>query len=192
MKKDSLDELEEKITLLDKETKVYLKKITELVYKQQHKSNDLLISYFTYSLNINHTIGEESLCIGSYNIINLGSSTISSPYICIKLPAGSPFNLSGKILNKNSSNNINVPDAWKRINEQSDKEEFWLQPMNKKGIEPSGVLSFKNFQIRWTPEQSYKGTIMGFTYSENNREGKAAINSIDVNGTFRERREEGE
>ena len=50
-----------------------------------------IISYFTSSFNISYNPDEESLCLGSYHIRNIGNQPITNPYLCIKLPEDSPF-----------------------------------------------------------------------------------------------------
>ncbi len=78
---------------------------------------------------------------------------------------------------------LKVADGWERTNEKTNKEEFWLKPLGKASIEPNETISFSNFQITWSPKESYAGSIMGFTYSDQLKDGIAVINPINLNGT---------
>ena len=142
-----------------------------------------IISYFTYSLNISHDPEQESLCLGSYHVHNMGSQAITNPYVCIKVSKESPFSFSGRYVYDNFKQSLKVADGWVRTNEKTDKEEFWLKPLGKTSIEPNETLSFSNFQITWSPEESYAGSIMAFTYSDQLKDGIAVINPINLNGT---------
>ena len=74
--------------------------------------------------------------------------------------------------------------GWERINDKTNKEEYWLRPLTKSTIEPNETLSFSNFQIKWSPTESYAGSIMAFTYSDQLKDGVAVINPINLNGTI--------
>lgn len=142
-----------------------------------------LLSYFTYSLNISHDIHQENLCLGSYHIRNIGNQTITNPYICIKMPKDAPFTFTGKYIYQHMKQKGKNPGSWERMNEQEDPEQFWLKSIEQQSIKPNETLSFSDFQLKWTPTESYAGSIMGFTYSEENREGIAAINAINLSET---------
>ena len=71
---------------------------------------------------------------------------------------------------------------------KTNKEEFWLKPLGKPSIEPNETISFSDFQITWTPTESYAGSIMGFTYSDQMKDGIAVINPINLNGSVLNRR----
>jgi hypothetical protein len=175
-------ELKQKIIQINNETTSYLSEIKHLVSTIREKQKMNVISYFTYSLNISHSLEQESILIGTYHIHNLGNKLLSNPYICIKLSQDSPFSFSGKYLNKKTNLSM-TPDAWERLNDQTDKHEYWLKPINKKIIEPSEILSFPNFQVKWLPKEAYSGSIMGFIYCDEFKEGIPAINQIYVNGS---------
>lgn len=175
-------EFHEKIKQLEQETTSYLNEIRKLISEPQ-KSEDLkLISYFTYTTNISHEKEQDSLIIGTYHIFNIGTKTISNPYICLKLSPNSPFHFSGKYLNKKTNLSMKTTDAWERLNEQTVKDEYWLKPIGKETVDPSQIISFSNFQVKWLPKESYSGSIMGFTYCDEFKEGIPAINQINVSG----------
>ncbi|MFC0561972.1 hypothetical protein [Halalkalibacter alkalisediminis] len=183
MNKNHYAELKQKITQLNNETTSYLSEIKDLVSNMKEKQKLNVISYFSYSFNISHDKDKESLIIGTYHIHNLGNKLLTNPYICIKLSPDSPFSFTGKYLNKKTNLTMKKPDAWERLNEQSDKQEFWLRPFKEQSVVPSQILSFPNFQVKWLPNESYSGSIMGFTYCDEFQEGIPAVNQIYVNGT---------
>lgn len=181
MKNKNHAELKEKITQLNNETNFYLSKIKEYVanIKQNQKMN--VVSYFTFSFSISHDNEQDSLIIGTYHIHNLGNKLLTNPYICIILSPDSLFSFSGKYINKKNNVSMKAPGAWERLNEQTDKKEYWLRPLENQIIEPSQAIAFPNFQVKWLPKESYSGSIMGFTYSDELNEGIPAINQIYLN-----------
>jgi len=176
-------DVEVKISKLQHQTKSYLHEIKKLVAELNDPAKMNIISYFTYSLNISHEPEQESLCLGSFHVRNMGSQAITNPYVCIKVSKDSPFSFSGKYVYDNFKKSLKVADGWERTNEKTDKDEFWLKPLGQTSIEPNETLSFSNFQITWSPEESYAGSIMAFTYSDQLKDGIAVINPINLNGT---------
>ena len=177
-------DVEVKISKLQHQTKSYLNEIKKLVAELNDPAKMNIISYFTYSLNISHEPEQESLCLGSFHVRNMGNQAITNPYVCIKVSKESPFSFSGRYVYDNFKQSLKVADGWVRTNEKTDKEEFWLKPLGKASIEPNETLSFSNFQITWSPEESYAGSITAFTYSDQLKDGIAVINPINLNGTF--------
>ncbi|WP_067724769.1 hypothetical protein [Oceanobacillus damuensis] len=178
------DNVWEKIVELQEMNTSYLKKIKSLVTEKKALSDFQVICYFTYSLNIFHEQGNENYCLGSFHIQNLGGRPLTNPYICIKISPGSPFDFSGKYLYKDSKQKMRMTDAWERINDPMDKQEYWLKPVEKNVLNPSETLSFSNFQMRWLPESSYAGSIMGFTYGDEEKDGISSLNQINISGTI--------
>lgn len=178
------NDVEAKIEELHLQTTAYLSEIRKWVDELHHPDRLNIISYFTYSLDISHDSAQESLCLGSYHISNRGNRPITDPYVCIKLPEQSPFSFSGKYVYENFQQRLKSPGGWQRINEKEDKEEFWLKPLGKRLIEPNETLSFSDFQIKWNPTSSYAGSIMGFTYSDELKNGIAVLNPINLNGSI--------
>ncbi|SES30804.1 hypothetical protein [Psychrobacillus sp. OK032] len=186
------NDIEVMIAKLQHQTKSYLEEIKKLV-AELNKSDKLnIISYFTYSLDISHDPTQESLCLGSYHIMNIGNKSITNPYLCIKISKESPFSLSGKYVYEDFKQSLKGPGGWQRINEKTNKEEFWLKPLGKSSIEPNETMSFSNFQITWSSEKSYAGSITGFTYSDQIEEGIAVVNPISLNGTILKQGDENE
>ena len=177
------NEVETQIAELQHQTKSYLHEIKKLVDGLNDPARVTIISYFTHSLNISHNPDEESLCLGSYHVHNTGNQAITNPTICIKVSKESPFSFSGRYVYDNFKQSLKVADGWQRMNEKTDKEEFWLKPLGKASIEPNETLSFLNFQITWSPEESYAGSITAFSYSDQMKDGIAVINPINLNGT---------
>lgn len=153
-------------------------KITEL----KEKKGKHLFSYFTYSIHFSHDPAHESMLLGSYHIHNNGNQPFNGPYICLKLSDPSLFHFSGKYLYKNSLNKMRMAGAWERLNEVTDKEEFWFRPGEIEVLEPEETVTFSNFQLKWSPQQNYAGSLMGFTYGEGEAEGVPALNQINISG----------
>lgn len=185
-------DVEVKISELQYQTKSYLNEIKKLVAELNDPAKLNIISYFTYSLNISHEPEPESLCLGSFHVRNMGSQAITNPYVCIKVSKESPFSFSGKYVYDNFKQSLKVADGWERTNEKTDKEEFWLKPLGKASIEPNETISFSNFQITWSPKESYAGSITAITYSDQLKDGIAAINPINLNGTVQNQEDENE
>jgi hypothetical protein len=185
MYKNHYDDLKQKIEQLNNETSLYLNEMKDLVFKMKHKQKMNVVSYFTYSFNISYDNEQESLIIGTYHIHNLGNKLLTNPYICIKLSPDSPFRFYGKFLNKKTNLSMKTADAWERLNEQTSQDEYWLRPLGKQTLDPGQIITFPNFQIKWLPKESYSGSIMGFTYCNEFKEGIPAVNQIYVNGIYK-------
>ena len=176
--------VEAMIEKLNHQTNSYLYEL-KTVINELNKSNGMnIISYFTYSLNISHNTEQESICLGSYHIHNLGSKAITNPYLCISIPKESPFTFSGQYVYGHLRQSMKSTGEWERINDKKSKEEFWLKPLTKEEIEPNETLSFSNFQIKWAHTESYAGSITAITYSDQLKDGIAVINPININGTI--------
>jgi len=178
------DRIEDKIQALKEQTNAYVHDIKRLVEELAIPNRINLISYFTTALNISYDPEQESLCLGSYHIRNIGSTPVTNPYLCIQLPKDSPFYFSGRYVHENFTPNLKTQGQsnWERFNDKSSKEEYWLRPVGKSTIEPSETISFTNFQIIWSHNLSYSGTIMGFTYCDQLTEGVVVLNPINLNG----------
>jgi len=176
--------VEDKIQALKEQTNTYVQEIKKLVEELAIPNKVNLISYFTSSFNISYDSEQESLCLGSYHIRNIGTTPVTNPFLCIKLPNDSPFYFSGRYVHENFTPNLKTQGQsnWERFNDKSSKEEYWLRPVGKSTIEPNETISFTNFQIIWSHNLSYSGTIMGFTYCDQLTEGVVVINPINLNG----------
>lgn len=141
-----------------------------------------IISYFTYYSNIYHKIGAENFCLGSFHIYNIGEKPLTNPYICIKLSPSSCFEFSGKYLHKDTNQKVKLSNSWEKINDPADKQEYWLKPNNLQVLHPLETLSFSDFQIKWSPVSSYAGSILGFAYGDELKEGISALNQINLSG----------
>lgn len=181
-KNNDMVEFLKKLSQHEQQTNSYLNEIKILISTIKKEDGLKIINFFTYTTNISHDKDKENMIIGSYHIQNLGNKPITNPYICLKLSANSPFQFSGKYINKKSYLSQKINDAWERFNEQSDKEEYWLKPVGKEVIAPFQVISFPNFQVRWLSKESYSGTISGFTYCDQNQEGTPSLNQISISG----------
>ncbi|KPN95890.1 hypothetical protein [Lysinibacillus sp. ZYM-1] len=176
--------VEDKIQALKEQTNTYVQEIKKLVEELVIPNKVNLISYFTSSFNISYDSEQESLCLGSYHIRNIGTTPVTNPYLCIQLPKDSPFYFSGRYVHENFTPNLKTQGQsnWERFNDKSSKEEYWLRPVGKSTIEPNETISFTNFQIIWSHNLSYSGTIMGFTYCDQLTEGVVVLNPINLNG----------
>lgn len=176
------DNVEVKIEELKSQTAAYLSEIRKLVEGLHIPQSVNVISYFTSSLNIAHDTEQDSLCLGTYHIRNIGNQPLTNPYLCIKLPEDSPFFFSGQYVYEHFKQNLRGSASWERINDKTSKEEFWLRPLDKTSIEPNETITFPNFQLKWAHSASYAGSITGITYCDQLQEGIAAINPINLSG----------
>ncbi|MBM7603160.1 hypothetical protein JOC75_001130 [Metabacillus crassostreae] len=186
MKDKNLIRFYKKIEQFEFETTSYIQEIKKLVSEAQHNNNVKIISYFTYSTNISHCKDKENLLIGTFHLQNIGNTVCTKPYICIKLKSDVPFHFSGKYISKKSNTALQPKETWERINNQTDPTEFWLMPVGKEIIAPSEKISFPNFQVKWTPEKTYSGGVMGYSYAEEFKDGIPAINQIHINGQMKD------
>ena len=172
--------LDLKINTLQNQTQSYLQEIKDLIEKLPTRKNANVISYFTSSLNISHRLDQESLCLGSYHIHNIGSEPLLNLSICIKLPEPSPFKFSGRYVHEQLQQRLKGPNEWLRFSKTTNKNEYWLKPVSKLSLEPNEIISFSNFQIRWSPNESYAGSITGLTYCDQFQDGIAVVNPINL------------
>lgn len=178
------EELKNKVAAWHDMNTSYLKQIQSLVTNIEGAKKLQVISYFTYSLNITHDKEKENFSLGSFHIQNLGDLPLTNPYICIKVSPEAPFEFSGKYVYRNANQRMGMADAWERINDAMDKEEYWLKPANKQTLEPQETLSFSNFQVKWIPNSSYSGSIMGFIYGDELKDGLSSLNQLNISGGF--------
>lgn len=176
------NDVEQKIIELKGQTESYVNEIKKRLEGLIIPDSVNMIGYFTSSLNISYDPEQESLCLGSFHVRNIGNQPLTNPYLCIKLPEDSPFSFSGRYVYEHFKQSLKGPTSWERINDRSSNEEFWLKPLGKTSIEPDETISFTNFQIKWSHNLSYSGTIMGFTYCDQLKEGVAVLNPINLNG----------
>lgn len=177
-------EVKGKINELNEQTENYVNVIRLLIKEHERIEKETsLISYFTYSFNLAHNYEDESIMIGSYHIHNIGNKLLTNPYICIKISSESPFHFSGKYMYSSSQKLLQPTHTWKRLDMETSKDEFWLQPIQTTKIKPGEMLTFSNFQIKWRAEESYAASIMGFTYTDEYKDGTSCINPIYINGS---------
>lgn len=176
--------VEEMIEELNHQTKSYLYELKTVINELNKPDSMKVISYFTYSLNISHNTEQDSICLGSYHIYNLGTEAITNPYFCIRVPKESPFSFSGQYVYEHLRQSMKNTGEWERINDENNQEEFRLKPLAQKEIKPNETLSFPNFQIKWSHAESYAGSITAITYCDQLKEGIAVINPININGTI--------
>ena len=169
-----------KLNALQNQTQTYFHEIKELIEKLPNSNNTKVISYFTSTFNISHQLDQESLCLGSYHIYNIGNEPLLNPSICITLPESSPFSFSGRYVHEQLQQRLKGPNEWLRFSKTPNKNEYWLKPISKTSIEPNEIISFTNFQIRWSPNKSYAGSITGFTYCDQFQDGIAVVNPINL------------
>lgn len=145
-------------------------------------NNGSIYSYFTYAITISHTVEQDSYLLGSMHVQNISNHVITNPLICLKISATSPFDFSGKYIYPNTTQKMQVTGAWERINEATNKEEYWLRPTHKQVIEPGETITFSNFQLKWKVDQQYNYHLYGYVYSDEYKDGVPTKNQINVNG----------
>ncbi|MFC7785298.1 hypothetical protein ACFQWC_12440 [Rossellomorea sp. GCM10028870] len=180
MGKKNIEELTHLINQLNNENELYISKIKDLIQHNKMDASHSLISYFTYTFNISYHLEKEHMIIGTYHITNQGTEPITNPHICIKFSQEHPFQFSGKILSRTAKMPMKVPDAWDRMNNPEDKEEYWLKPSEDIIIQPGEKLSFSNFQLKWKSHLTFTATVNGYAYSDEINEGVASLNQISM------------
>ncbi|WP_430788219.1 hypothetical protein VBD025_00370 [Virgibacillus flavescens] len=190
MSKNDFHAYSQKVNFLNQEATNRLAEIKDVLSEYKSNQNPNVISYFTYSFNFSNQTDLDNLGIGTLHILNIGDQVLTNPYICIKLASKDLFNFSGKYIDSKSKRLMNSPGAWERINNNETKEEYWLKPVGIKTIEPSQQITFSNFQIKWSPQKNYSGSVTGFFYCDEFKDGVATVNPINVRGTVLDRGEE--
>lgn len=178
----SIEEVRQLITEWKEMNHSYMKEIKWLASEAKKNVDLRVISYFTYSLNVQHEMGFDNFALGSYHIQNVGEKPLTNLYICLKVSPNNVFDFSGKYVYKDSKQKMKLANAWKRINDPTDKQEFWLKPIQSQALNPTETLSFANFQVKWNPQSSYTGSMMGFTYGDEIEGGMEALNHINISG----------
>ncbi|MCR6107301.1 hypothetical protein HXA34_13430 [Salipaludibacillus agaradhaerens] len=173
--------MNDQINDLLKRNQSYFKEVKELIAKKTFHINSHVLCYFTYSLSLSHATDEDNLLLGSFTILNLGQKPLQHPVICITLSDSSLFKLSGKFTHKASNSKV-TPSVWERISKTSNQDEYWFKYKAAPYISANDRLSFSNFQVEWTPQKNYNGTIKGFVYSEEIKDGQEAVNQINISG----------
>lgn len=184
-------QLEEKINELAQQTKFYMAELKKALHTLPTNKANYVVSYFTSSFNISHALDQESLCLGSYHIWNISNVRLTNPSITIKLPENSPFSFTGRYIYSHLQTNGRRfgSNEWLRIKTDEHKDVFSFKPLDKTIIEPNEILSFDHFQIRWSSNVSYAGSILGFTYCEQFPDGIAVINPINLSAVSLEQEE---
>ncbi|MDX8046611.1 hypothetical protein SH601_11520 [Gracilibacillus sp. S3-1-1] len=184
------NDLSQKLKDWQEEQKSYIEEIKELVQQLTMPEKIQIICYFTYSLQLNHEINLDNYVIGSFHVQNVGTKPLTNPHIGLTISSNTEFQFSGKYLYPNAKQTLRPSNAWERINDRSDKKEFWLKPIQQDRVNPGETLVFSNFQIKWTPTSTYSGIVRGFTYGNELPNGLHAVNQISVNGSIKDRQQE--
>ncbi|SFM06837.1 hypothetical protein SAMN04487943_10798 [Gracilibacillus orientalis] len=185
-------EIQQKLIDWQEEQSSYLDQIKGLIQDLGVTEHLKIICYFTSSYQLFHQEGRENYGIGSFHIQNVGEKPLTNPHIGLKITSNIDFHFSGKYLYPNSKQTRILSNAWERVNEPSDKKEFWLRPTQNQIVEPGETLTFSNFQIKWMPTSTYSGTIQGFTYGNELPDGINSLNQISLNGSVADRQQEGD
>ncbi|GLC89515.1 hypothetical protein [Lysinibacillus piscis] len=178
--------MEVKVRQLKEQIQFYTQEMKRLIEMLQMPEHIQLISYFTTSFNISYIAEQESLCLGSYHIQNIGNRPIMNPHFCLKLPPNSPFTFSGRYVYQHFAPNLKGQSSWERTNDAANNEEYWLKPIGKPILAVGETLTFSQFQIKWLHDLPYSGSITGVTYCDELPEGVAVLNPINLNGVKEE------
>ncbi|MCG3087213.1 hypothetical protein [Sporosarcina cyprini] len=163
-------------------TQFYLKELKTALSKANENQTSC-IGYFTYALQLSHGMEQESFCLGSFHIKNIGNVDITNPIIHLTLSEDAPFSLQGKFVNSQSTLSNKLTNGWERMDDPANPSVFKLKPLGISIIPPGGLLSFTNFQLIWFPSSNYAGSVTGTFFSDQTPDGMAALNSININGS---------
>ncbi len=175
--------LKNKLKELNLDTETYLNEVKNLLLKKVTPVHQLMIiSYFTYSLNLSNREDEENILLGNFVIKNLGNIPINNPFILLKMNHSSSFEFSGKVITQQSKKPHNTSGIWERVSpgEENSEDDYWLRPLDTLILNPKDTVIFPNFQIKWFGNEAYKFSIAGFTYADEMNEGSNALNHINL------------
>ncbi|MEN2768095.1 hypothetical protein [Ornithinibacillus xuwenensis] len=176
--------IQEKILLLNNQTKAYVDEIKELLKNQNRKLNiPSILGYFTYSLSTTNDEREENIIWGDFQIKNLTEEPIEDLYLCIKIDATDDYKFTGKYqTNKGKKDKTTSTSAWEQFHNQDEdnEHEHWFQLSNQKQLLPQETISFSDFQIKWKNKGFYTCSVQGYAYTAFEKEGIAALNTINV------------
>ncbi|WP_026908038.1 hypothetical protein [Paucisalibacillus globulus] len=176
--------LQEKITLLNNQTKAYANEIKTIIKEQHNRQNNAsIIGYFTFSISTTNKKNEKNIILGDFHIKNLSANTINNLYLCIKIDATDKYNFSGKYKTTKLQNDRTASSSyWSlfTVPDKEDENEYWFQLSNQKQLLPHETLSFSDFQINWTNKDVYSCSVQGFIYTDFEKEGIFALNNVNV------------
>lgn len=179
----SLKEIQEKISVLNKQTEAYITAINQFFMGQNKIPQDSsLLGYFTYTVNTSNDDLGENIIIGDFQIKNLSNRTVEELYLCIKVDATDAYKFSGKFYVSNFNNNNSPASYWRQFqtNEEVSDNEHWFQLIEEKQLLPMETISFSNLQIKWRNDGFYSCTVQGFIFTNMENEGISALNMINV------------
>ncbi|NBJ71655.1 MULTISPECIES: hypothetical protein [Clostridia] len=182
---DKMKSIQTKLLHLQQMNDAYVRKLKSLAKELKPKQIQI-ISYFTYSLNLSHEEDGENFIIGSFHVKNIGIKPLHNPFICLKLKSEDIFDFSGKYFYQDTQQNMQLADAWIRMNDKDNQEEFWLKPSSQQLLNPQETLTFQNFQLKWSPIISYNGSVTGFVYGDEIEDGVSALNQMSISGNVKE------
>lgn len=143
------------------------------------------ISYFNYSLIQDET--NTPLIYGNFVIKNIGSVTLHSPVICLKVNDPNRAIIGGKIGEVSGADDklmsfeewAYVHDDWrKKWNEQG---ELWLKPKQTNTIESEGKLVFAGFDVTFTKTENLKPILIeAYFYCKEFPKGIKSLNSLSI------------
>lgn len=145
------------------------------------------ISYFTYSLLLPKTATQKGTIIGNFIIENIGSVSLESPFICLKIEPKTgelSAKLGGDIQYDRRLNPLEM-ETWQYLHDDAaqlaeEKGEFWLKPTHVSKIEPRQKLFFANFQFKFSTEEQRSYKIYGFFYCKQFLRGIKSLNNIII------------
>lgn len=185
MKKNPYVHLNDKLQQMNTKLIHYLNDIKH-VLSLNIKNNSSIIGYFTHSINIIHENNSENFILGNLKIHNVSSNKINNLIICLEVSFSCDYNFSGKYIVENTPPpEAPMANVWMLTRHTSNQEHiYWFKLLQEQPLQPGESVTFSNFSIRWAPQNNYSGVVRGFIYCEEIPEGLAAVNPINLNGTF--------
>ncbi|SET76921.1 hypothetical protein SAMN05216389_12633 [Oceanobacillus limi] len=181
--------IQEKLSVLNNQTKAYVEDMKQLVMKYKRKSkHSSLIGYFTYSLSTTNNRREENIILGDFHILNLTEDTINNVYLCLQINTKDTYDFSGKYrTNKMKLDNTSSSSLWELFEEnindedqEQDQKDHWFRLAEEQQLSPLETISFSGFQIKWKNQGSFSCSVQAFIYSNAEEKGITSLNSINV------------
>lgn len=176
-------EIKEKLEELNNQTNDFVGELKKLlpINNPYHQLSPSLLGYFSHSINVTSDEQGESILFGGFHIKNLSPNTISDIYICLRIDTANHYNFSGKFRSESSSLKSQAMQiTWERFNNSEDEKEHWFRLGEDKKLSPFETISFTDFQLTWENKDSFSCSIIGFVYSEYEKDGVPSFNTINL------------
>ncbi|MEC5424242.1 hypothetical protein QGM71_12145 [Virgibacillus sp. C22-A2] len=179
---NNIIELKERLAELNNQTNNFVDEFKKLLpMNPRHQLSPSLLGYFTHSINVTTEKKEESILFGGFHIKNLSANTINDLYLCLRIDTVNQYDFSGKFRSESSSLKSQAMEVtWERFNNSDDEKELWFRLGEDKQLNPFEKISFPDFHLTWENKDPFSCSIVGFVYSEYEKDGVPSSNTINL------------